>query len=430
MSLDRTMPTLLRPLEAFEILRPERLEMKNGMQLNVIRAGSQEVVRLDLLIGGGQWHQTQALQALFTNRMLREGTPTMTSAQIAEKLDYYGAWLDLSSSVNCGFITLYSLNKYFPRTLAIIADMLMNPSFPEKELEVVLETNRQQFLVNSSRVEVIARKHFNRSLFGEEHPFGRFAVESDYGRITPEVLREFYRKHYHSGNCTVYVSGKVTPEIIRCIEEHLGNASWGEIKEVQPLELIEPRQTTEKHVFVEKADALQSSLKMGCFMMDRVHPDFLKARVMVTLFGGYFGSRLMSNIREDKGYTYGIGAGIVNCPGSGVLAITTEADNQYIDSIITEVYREMDKMCNDLAPQEELEMVRNYMLGDFCRSYEGPFSLSEAWIYTKTADLDDDFFVRQVDSIRSITAEEIRTLAQRYLCKENLIEVVAGKKMD
>ena len=430
MSLDRTMPPLLRPLEAFEILRPERLEMKNGMQLNVIRAGSQEVVRLDLLIGGGQWHQTQALQALFTNRMLREGTPTMTSAQIAEKLDYYGAWLDLSSSVNCGFVTLYSLNKYFPRTLAIIADMLMNPSFPEKELEVVLETNRQQFLVNSSRVEVIARKHFNRSLFGEEHPFGRFAVESDYGRITPEVLREFYRKHYHSGNCTVYVSGKVTPEIIRCIEEHLGNASWGEIKEVQPLELIEPRQTTEKHVFVEKADALQSSLKMGCFMMDRVHPDFLKARVMVTLFGGYFGSRLMSNIREDKGYTYGIGAGIVNCPGSGVLAITTEADNQYIDSIITEVYREMDKMCNDLAPQEELEMVRNYMLGDFCRSYEGPFSLSEAWIYTKTADLDDDFFVRQVDSIRSITAEEIRTLAQRYLCKENLIEVVAGKKMD
>ena len=430
MSLDRTMPPLLRPLEAFEILRPERLEMKNGMQLNVIRAGSQEVVRLDLLIGGGQWHQTQALQALFTNRMLREGTPTMTSAQIAEKLDYYGAWLDLSSSVNCGFVTLYSLNKYFPRTLAIIADMLMNPSFLEKELEVVLETNRQQFLVNSSRVEVIARKHFNRSLFGEEHPFGRFAVESDYGRITPEVLREFYRKHYHSGNCTVYVSGKVTPEIIRCIEEHLGNASWGEIKEVQPLELIEPRQTTEKHVFVEKADALQSSLKMGCFMMDRVHPDFLKARVMVTLFGGYFGSRLMSNIREDKGYTYGIGAGIVNCPGSGVLAITTEADNQYIDSIIMEVYREMDKMCNDLAPQEELEMVRNYMLGDFCRSYEGPFSLSEAWIYTKTADLDDDFFVRQVDSIRSITAEEIRTLAQRYLCKENLIEVVAGKKMD
>lgn len=429
-TLDRSMPPAIRPVSRFDMVRPERRKMANGMPLNVIRAGSQEVVRLDILIGGGQWHQTQALQALFTNRMLREGTSTMTSAQIAEKLDYYGAWLELSSAVNYGFITLYSLNKYFPRTLAIIADMLMNPAFPEKEMEVVVETNRQQFLVNSTRVEVIARKQFHRSLFGEEHPFGRFARVEDYDRINPDVLREFYRKYYHSGNASVYVSGKVTPEIIRCIEEHLGDAPWGENHGKATLQLVEPNQTTEKRIFVEKADALQSSLKMGGFMMDRSHPDFLKARVMVTLFGGYFGSRLMSNIREDKGYTYGIGAGIVNCPGSGVLAITTEADNRYIDSIIAEVYHEMDRMCNDLAPREELEMVRSYMLGDLCRSYEGPFSLSDAWIYVETAGLDDEFFTRSVDAVRSVTADEIRALAQQYFRKEKLIEVVAGKKMD
>ncbi len=429
MKLNRAVPPSIRPLGKFDLVRPERRRMKNGMPLNIIQAGSQEVVRFDVLIGGGQWHQTQALQAMFTNRMLREGTTSMTSAQIAEKLDYYGAWLELSSSANYGFVTLYSLNKYFPRTLEIIADMLMHPVFPEKELEVVVETNRQQFLVNSTRVEAIARKHLNRSLFGVEHPFGRFAEEEDYRRIDAELLRAFYQKYYHSGNCSLYVSGKVTPDIIRCIEESLGNESWGETKQTFPLELMAPQTTTEKRVFVEKSDALQSSLKMGSFMMDRIHPDFLKARVMVTLFGGYFGSRLMSNIREDKGYTYGIGAGIVNCPGSGVLVVSTEADNQYIESIIQEVYLEMDKMCNDLPPQEELEMVRNYMLGDMCRSYEGPFSLSDAWIYTETADLDDDFFTRSLDAIRSVTCEEIRTLAQRYFCKEKLIEVVAGKKV-
>ena len=147
MILNRRMPPPLRPMGDFQLVRPERTRMKNGMPLNVIRAGSQEVVRLDVLIGGGQWHQTQALQALFTNRMLREGTSSMTSVQIAEKLDYYGAWLELSSAVNYGFVTLYSLNKYFPNTLAIIADMLKDPVFPEKELEVVVESNRQQFLV-------------------------------------------------------------------------------------------------------------------------------------------------------------------------------------------------------------------------------------------------------------------------------------------
>ncbi len=168
---------------------------------------------------------------------------------------------------------------------------------------------------------------------------------------------------------------------------------------------------------------------MGCFAMGRHHPDFLKARVLVTLFGGYFGSRLMANIREDKGYTYGIGAGIISYPGTGILTISTEADNAYIPSVIGEVHKEMDRLCNDLVPPEELEMVKNYMLGEWCRSHEGPFSLSDAWIYIETAGLDDSFFTRSLDAIRNVTAEELRELAQKYFCKENLIEVVVGKKV-
>ena len=429
MILDRTTPPPIRQLSEFSIALPERRVMKNGMPLNIINAGTEDVVRFDLLIGGGQWHQEQPLQAMFTNRMLREGTRRMTSAQIAEKLDYYGAWLELSSSVNYGFITLYSLNKYFSRTLSVIAEMVKAPLFPAKELSVVADTNKQQFLVNSTRVEMIARKQLNRALFGAEHPFGRYAVAEDYDRITPEVLRDFYQKYYHSGNCSVYISGKVTSEIIRCIEENLGDDAWGEVKDKPVMQAVAPRTTSEKHLFVEREDALQSSLKMGSFVMDRQHPDFLKARVMVTLFGGYFGSRLMSNIREDKGYTYGIGAGIVSYPDTGILIISTEAANEYINSIIAEVYREMDKLCNELVPQGELEMVKNYMLGDLCRSYEGPFSLSDAWIYIETAGLDDKFFIRSLDAIRGITREEIQRLAQAYFCKENLIEVVAGKKV-
>ncbi len=428
MILDRTTPPPIRQLSEFSIALPERRVMKNGMPLNIINAGTEDVVRFDLLIGGGQWHQEQPLQAMFTNRMLREGTGRMTSAQIAEKLDYYGAWLELSSSVNYGFITLYSLNKYFSRTLSVIAEMVRAPLFPAKELSVVADTNKQQFLVNSTRVEMIARKQLNRALFGAEHPFGRYAVAEDYDRITPEVLRDFYQKYYHSGNCSVYISGKVTPDIIRSIEENLGDDAWGEVKDKPVMQAVAPRTTSEKHLFVEREDALQSSLKMGSFVMDRQHPDFLKARVMVTLFGGYFGSRLMSNIREDKGYTYGIGAGIVSYPDTGILIISTEAANEYINSIIAEVYREMDKLCNELVPQGELEMVKNYMLGDLCRSYEGPFSLSDAWIYIETAGLDDKFFIRSLDAIRGITREEIQRLAQAYFCKENLIEVVESRK--
>ena len=429
MNLNRQIPPPICPLSDIHVTYPESQRLKNGIPLHVIRAGMEDVVRFDLLIGAGQWNQTQALQAMFTNRMLREGTSSLTSQQIAEKLDYYGAMMELSSSVNCGFITLYSLNKYFPQTIELVADMLMNPTFPEKEMEVVVEVNKQRFLINSTRVEMMGRKRLNRALFGEAHPLGRYAEVEDYDRLSPEVLKSFYHQHYHSGNSSIYLSGKITPEIIQSVERALGDVPWGKVSHASSFQSITPQPEAGKRFFVEKEDALQSSIKLGGFVMDRLHPDFLKVRVMVTLLGGYFGSRLMSNIREDKGYTYGIGAGIVTYPGVSVLAISTEAANEYVEAVITEVYKEMDRLCNDRVPQTELDMVKNYMLGDWCRSYEGPFSLSDAWIYVETGGLDKEFFVRSIDAIQSITCEEVQALAQKYLCKENLIEVIAGKKV-
>ena len=171
------------------------------------------------------------------------------------------------------------------------------------------------------------------------------------------------------------------------------------------------------------------AVKIGTFSISQQHPDYLKLRVLVTLFGGYFGSRLMSNIREDKGYTYGIGAGLVNYPGIGVLGISTEAANEYVEPLIAEVYKEMDILRSEKVSDKELEMVRNYMLGDMCRSYESAFSLSDAWIFIETSGLKNDFFEQTLRAIREVTSDELQVLAQRYFCKENLIAVVAGKKV-
>lgn len=189
--LDRTTPPPIRQLSEFQY-NPSRQEDDEEWDASEYHScGNRGCCTFDLLIGGGQWNQEQPLQAMFANRMLREGAGNLTSSQIAERLDYYGAWLELSSSVNYGFITLYSLNKYFARTLAVISEMIKAPTFPAKELSVVADTNKQQFLVNSTRVEMIARKQLNTALFGPEHPFGRYAVAEDYDRITPEVLRSF-----------------------------------------------------------------------------------------------------------------------------------------------------------------------------------------------------------------------------------------------
>ena len=168
---------------------------------------------------------------------------------------------------------------------------------------------------------------------------------------------------------------------------------------------------------------------MGYTTITRNHPDYLKLRVLMTLFGGYFGSRLMSNIREEKGYTYGISAGIMFYQDSGLLAISTETDNEYVEPLIQEVYHEIDRLHQEPVSMEELTIVRNYMLGEMCRSYESPFSLSDAWIFIATSGLDDDYFSRSLLAVNEVTPAEIQDLAQRYLCKETLKEVIAGKKL-
>ncbi|MCG4684346.1 M16 family metallopeptidase [Bacteroides finegoldii] len=426
--MDRTIQPEIQPLKNFHIQTPVRTTLPNGIPLTVINAGEQEVVRMDVLFSGGRWQQSQKLQALFTNRMLREGTTKYTAATIAEKLDYYGSWLELSSSSEYAYITVYSLNKYLAKTLEVVESMIKEPLFPQKELQTILDTNIQQYLVNTSKVDFLAHRSLLKSLYGEQHPCGKIVMEEDYYTITPEVLREFYERHYHSGNCSIFLSGKVTDDIISRVTDIFG-IPFGQYQLQMPKSSFPFAAIPEKRIFTEREDAMQSAVKMGCTTITREHPDYPKLRVLMTLFGGYFGSRLMSNIREDKGYTYGISAGVVFYPDSGLLIVSTETDNEYVEPLIQEVYHEIDRLHLDPVSAEELRIVRNYMLGEMCRSYESPFSLSDAWIFIATSGLKDDYFARSLQAVNEITPAEIQDLAQRYLCKETLKEVIAGKKL-
>ena len=428
MFMDRTIQPEIQPLKNFHIQTPVRTTLPNGIPLTVINAGEQEVVRMDVLFSGGRWQQSQKLQALFTNRMLREGTTKYTAATIAEKLDYYGSWLELSSSSEYAYITVYSLNKYLAKTLEVVESMIKEPLFPQKELQTILDTNIQQYLVNTSKVDFLAHRSLLKSLYGEQHPCGKIVMEEDYYTITPEVLREFYERHYHSGNCSIFLSGKVTDDIISRVTDIFG-IPFGQYQLQMPKSSFPFAAIPEKRIFTEREDAMQSAVKMGCTTITREHPDYPKLRVLMTLFGGYFGSRLMSNIREDKGYTYGISAGVVFYPDSGLLIVSTETDNEYVEPLIQEVYHEIDRLHLDPVSAEELRIVCNYMLGEMCRSYESPFSLSDAWIFIATSGLKDDYFARSLQAVNEITPAEIQDLAQRYLCKETLKEVIAGKKL-
>lgn len=410
----------------FNIQKPVKKIMPNGIVLNILETGQEDVIRLDVVIECGQLNQKYPLQAMMTNRMLREGTKSMTSAQIAEKLDFYGAWLDLSSSVDYGFITLYSLGKFFAHTVNVLAEMLMSPVFPNRELEIVTEANKQMFMVNSQRVEVMARKRLNIELFGKEHPLGRFAEIEDYENLTKEMLQDFYNENYFSDNCTIFVAGKVTEDVLKHIEEHLGRNAWGRKTEKKAVLLPQPLGFKNKRVVIKKEDAIQCSVKMGAFMPDNKQSDYMELKVLNVMLGGYFGSRLMKNIREDKGFTYGICSGIVSYPENNLMIISTETANEYVEDVIREVKFEIDRIKHEIPGEDELNMVKNYMIGDICRAYENALSISDAWIYVLTNGVCEDFFEKSLDSIKNISGKKIVELAEKYLDWNKMVEIVAG----
>lgn len=429
MLLDRTIQPEIKDVEQLTVQAPQKRYMPNGVLLNVLDSGDNEVVRVDLLIEGGRWQQSQPLQALFTNRMLREGTRRYSAAEISEKLDYYGAWLELSSASEYAYVTLYSLNKYLPQTLEILESIVKEPVFPEKELGVIVGNNIQQFQVNSSKVDFLAHRALVKAIYGEHHPTGRVVEIEDYHRIHPAVLEEFYNRHYHSGNCSIYLSGRVTDDCIRRIEGIFGCEPFGKDFRKSEEKVFLPVSSDEKRIFVEREDAMQSAVRLGMLSMERNHPDYLKTRVLITLFGGYFGSRLMSNIREEKGYTYGIWANLMLYPAKGLLVVNTETANEFVEPLIGEVYREIDRLQNELVSEEELSVVKNHMIGDTCRSYESAFSLADAWIFIQVSRLQETYFTDVLNAVKDVTPAEIRELAGKHLCKEKLKEVISGKKM-
>ncbi|MCK9160545.1 MAG: insulinase family protein, partial [Bacteroidaceae bacterium] len=337
-------------------------------------------------------------------------------------------WLELSCSAQHSYLSLYSLNKYLPQTVRILESILKEPTFPEKEFQIVMSNNLQEFLVEKDKVTYISRNGLLRALYGENHPQGKNIQVADFTSILPDDLHDFYERYYSSDNFTIFLSGKITPEVEKIVTYSFGYSSFGNSLYKSVDTDFPIMKDTEKRIFINRDDALQSAVYMGNLTISRHHQDFKKLRVLITLFGGYFGSRLMSNIREDKGYTYDISANIISYPDSGMIRISSETSNEYVEPLIREVYHEIDVLQEDLVSDDELIMVRNYMIGNLCRSCESAFSLANLWQFVYTQGLKDSYFNDLLQSIREVTPEELRKLARTYLCKNILKEVVTGKK--
>jgi predicted Zn-dependent peptidase len=425
--LNRTVAPENHPIDSIDIFAPEQFKLSNSIPVYSLSAGSHEVVKVEVIFNAGAAHHANPLIPSFTSSMLEEGTKNKTAAQIADAIDDYGAFLEVDHDKDFSSVILYSLNKYLPQTLPVILEIITEASFPEPEWEIMRSNRLQHYQVNLGKVSYLAGKKFQELLFrGTAYgtPFG----ESEYRKATAENLNEFWKGYFNLSQCQVLLSGKIddlVKETVSDVFGHFAVPSHSFNNKLLGQTQVKP---IEREHFVLKEDAIQSAIRIGRRLFPKNHPDYFSMKVLSTVLGGYFGSRLMSNIREDKGYTYGIGSGISALKEDGFFYISTEVGSDVCKAALQEIYAEISLLQQELVPIQELQLVKNYLLGNLLKSFDGPFERMDRFKGTHFFGLDLNFFHRYTDAIRNTTPEQLQRLAQVWLQKDDLIELVVGRK--
>lgn len=416
-----TQPPLTIP-SAVEIEAAEKRVLPNGMALYTLPANDFEVLRVTFVFRAGPSAQRVPFSASTTANLLAEGTRRFTARELAEQLDYYGSWYDVNLDRDYAYISFATLSKFYRETLEAAAEILLHPVFPEEELRTYCAKRKQRLLIDRHKVGVRAREAFARALFGERHPYGISYDGALYDTLTRADVETFYRTHYTAENCFVVCSGRITDD-----ERHAVAAIAEQIPHGAKARPEFPAPQTTHEVKVAHAGGVQSSIRIGRLLFGREHPDFVGMQVVAAALGGYFGSRLMQNLRERHGYTYGVVAAMVNFDRAGYLAIATQVGTEATQAALSEIYAEIERLRTEPMDEEELTLVKNIMAGEMMRILDGPFGIADVTIENILCGTDNSVIDENLRRIRTMTPADVQRLAQKYLAREDLVTVVAGE---
>ena len=403
-------------------LKPaERFTLDNGVEVYAVDAGAEEVMSLEWVFLAGNWQEEKNLVAASANFLLRNGTRNKTAFQINEHFEYYGSYLNRACYSETSTITLHCLTRHISQLLPVVRELITDSVLPQEELDIYKQNMKQRLKVNLKKSDFVASRLIDVHLFGENHPYGKFSKLEDLDEINREELVKFYEQYYRDGKFILFVSGKLPTDLATLL-----NKNFGDLPNRPGLQTTIPTQPSKENKFRVTNDpvGVQGSIRIARHFPNRHHPDFLKVQVLNSLFGGFFGSRLMSNIREDKGYTYGIHSYLQNHIHESAWMISTEAGKDVAEATINEVYKEMKDLREELVDDEELLLVRNYMMGGLLGDLDGPFQIIARWKNIILNNLTEQYFYDSINTIKTVSAAEIRDLANKYLNPDDFYELV------
>jgi zinc protease len=417
--LDRTVAPPFKKIDKIDIKKAQTTQLSNGLPVHQILAGKQPVTKVEIVLQSGKWFEGQEGVAFFTGKMISEGTIDKSASEISNFIDQYGAYLEINPGYDYITLAIYSLEKHMPHLVPLLHELLFSASFPQVELDIMKNMVRQEIKLKQEKTSIVALKKFRETIF-KNHPYGKDLGIEQINAIDNTLLIDYYEQFFKNSPEFI-ISGNFTEDTISLIEQYFSREKIQNIGfpayslDYKPLSLL-----------IEKPKSSQSSLKVGKLLFNKTHPEYLKMLIVNEILGGYFGSRLMKNIREQKGYTYGIYSRMINFRASGYFVIGADVKKEFTVLALEEIYKEIEKLQTEPVSDEELGIVKNQMLGSFLNEINSPFALAEKFKTVHYHNLDYSFYQSFVQQINTITSEEIMYTAKKHLQRESLSEVVVG----
>ncbi len=405
----------LKPYESFTL--------DNGVPVYTVNGGEQEVLMIELVFFAGNWYEEKNIVAATTNYMLKNGTKQKNAFAINEHFEFYGAYLNRSCYNETATLTLHCLNKHLTELLPAVAEVLTESIFPEEELVIYKQNQKQRLEINLKKCDFIANRLIDEYVYGLHHPYGKYTSTVDYEELQRADLVDFYKRMYTDGKCILFAAGKLPADLGDQLNKVFGQLPLNRNSLADVQYNLDPAITKKNHI-INDPEGVQGAIRIARPFPNRHHPDFSKVQFLNNIFGGFFGSRLMTNIREDKGYTYGIHSHLQNHIHTSAWVVSTEAGRDVCEATVEEVYKEMAVLCKEPVGEEELDLVRNYMIGSLIGDLDGPFQVIARWKNYILNGVTDAYFYSSVETVKTVTAEELRALAQKYLDPMAFYELV------
>lgn len=429
MTLDRTQSPAFQAIQEIQLPAVAQHTLDNGIPLHLIAVEQQPVLRLECVFDAGAWYEQTADRpgsAFFAVKMLAEGTASRSAAQISEHFDRYGAFVELNSGPDRASIVVYCLTKFLPDVLPLLRELLTEPTFPAKELDDLRNITLQNLRVNYEKNAYLAGILFREKLFGLDHPYGRSQRPEAIEQLTREGVVAFYERAIRNRPFQLILAGQASENEIVLLNRTLGQLP---IRTDQLSAFTGSLPTDDAlPILAEKPDSTQSSIRIGRRLFTRSHPDFFKMLVTNEILGGYFGSRLMKNIREEKGFTYGISSNMPSFRREGYFLIGTDVNRENTQQTLDEIRKEIRILQTEPVSADELETVKNFMAGEFVGSLNTPFEIADRYKVILLDNLPADFLTTYIRQMRAVTPTDIMETATRYLVPDDLREVIVGGK--